>query len=301
MKNNLFVSVDLDEWYLGRWATGSEKSMWKDIDEVFTKVFNSNTHNKELYEPTYKILELFESLNFKSTFFITGLIADYYKDLVKDISNAGHEIGSHNYYHVDYEYEKYDKVKTDLIRSKNLLEDLTGKKVIGYRSPNSSIPPFLVELLEDNGFLYDSSVTPTRKIMGKFGKFTKSPLKPYIPDRKNIGTPGNSGIYEFPWAIFPGVKFPAGSGIMHRIMGNYYNTIATNYSLKRGPISYYFHPYEIQNLNYLKNFNLPFIVKIFFRNMGDSYFSMLKKFLKGHSDKLINGEQLYYKLKNTVK
>lgn len=301
MKNDLFVSVDLDEWYLGRWATGSKKSMWKDIDDVFTNVFNSNTHNKELYEPTYKILELFEELNFKSTFFITGLIADFYKDLVKDISNAGHEIACHNYYHIDYEYEKYDKVKQDLIRSKNLLEDITGKKIIGYRSPNSSIPPFLVELLEDNGFLYDSSVTPTRRIMGKFGKFTKSPLKPYIPDRKNIGTPGNSGIYELPWAIFPGVKFPAGSGIMHRIMGQQYNNIATNYSLKRGSISYYFHPYEIQNLNYLKNFNLPFKVKIFFRNMGDSYFAMLKKFLNSHSDKLINGERLYYKLKDTAK
>lgn len=289
--NKLFVSVDMDEWYLARWATGSKYALWKDLPTLFKEVYGQDKPIGEIYKPTDKILELFDELDFKSTFFFTGTIANFYPDLVKKISNLGHEIACHNMEHLDYEYETREKFKEDLKKSKNILEDLTGNEVIGYRSPNSSVPITIVEDLEEAGFKYDSSVTPTRRFMGKFGKFTDAPLRPYNPDYKDIGKEGNAELVELPWAVFPLFKLPAGSGIMHRIAGNIYNSIATKYSLKHGSISYYFHPYELNELNLNKKINLK--TKIFNRNLGDKYFKSLSKFLRKRKDVLVNGRGLY--------
>lgn len=295
MQNNkLFVSVDMDEWYLARWATGSKNALWNSPEEVFRDLYKSDRPKGEIYEPTYKILKLFDKLNFRSTFFFTGYIASFYPDLVKTISKEGHEIASHNYYHLDYEYETEKKFTIDLKASKQLLEDLTGKKTIGYRSPNSSLPKNLVSILENEGFQYDSSVTPTRRIFGKFGEFTKAPRFPYHPSYNDIAKTGNTELWEFPWATFPILKLPAGSGIMHRLAGNMYNNIAIRNSLNKGTTSYYFHPYELSKLDFSFRKNLK--IKLFLRNTGETYYSKLKHFLNKHKDILINGEELLKEL-----
>lgn len=292
--HKLFVSVDMDEWYLARWATGSENSIWSSPEDVFAKLYQSDKPIGEILPPTDRILELFDRLNFKSTFFFTGYIANLYPKLVKRIIKEGHEIACHNYHHLDYEYEDVAIFKKDLSESKKLLQDLSGQEILGYRSPNSSVPSCLVEALEENGFKYDSSVTPTRKIFGKFGDFTKAPSVPYHPSSKDIAVEGNSPIWEIPWATFPYLKFPAGSGIMHRIGGNLYNNIATNSSLKKGATSYYFHPYELAELKC--DFEKNTKIKIFLRNLGDNYFNSLEYFLTKHKEKLINGADLIDKL-----
>lgn len=292
MENKLFVSVDMDEWYLARWATGSKYAKWNTVEDVFKEVYKLDKPIGEINEPTERILELFDSINFKSTFFFTGQIATYYPDLVKRISSLGHEIASHNFYHLDYEHETRKQFRNDLEKSKKLLEDLSGQKVIGYRSPNSSIPKSLVGDLEEFGFKYDSSLTPTRRFMGKFGKFTNAPQRPYHPSYEDIGAEGKAKLLEIPWSVFPFFKFPAGSGIMHRIMGNLYNNVATNYSIKQGTTAYYFHPYELKDSKYIdkKRFNKK--VKIFLRNCGDTYFKNLEKFLKKNKNLLINGREM---------
>jgi peptidoglycan/xylan/chitin deacetylase (PgdA/CDA1 family) len=293
--NQLFVSVDMDEWYLARWATGSQHSFWPDLPTLFQEVYQQTRPVGEIFEPTEQILTLFDDLKFKGTFFFTGLIASYYPELVKLIAGHGHEIGCHNFHHLDYENLSQKQFRHDLFLSKSLLEDLSGQPIFGYRSPNSSIPSFLIEELENAGFLYDSSVTPTRRIMGKFGNFTKAPLKPYRPSYQNLGEEGNSRILELPWAVFPGLKLPAGSGIMHRIMGNKYNNYATLHSLRKGSVSYYFHPYEISENRYLNLQSMPLKVRVFMLRTGKPYFYSLKNFLIKHKEKLTNGIKLYQK------
>ena len=216
--------------------------------------------------------------------------------MVRKIADMGHEIGCHNYHHLDYANLRQDKFNDHLYKSKNLLENISGNEVIGYRSPNSSIPHYLVDSLLSHGFKYDSSVTPTRKIFGKFGNFSKSPKKPYVTSRNNIGKEGISGLLEIPWASFPIFKTPAGSGITHRVFGNLYNSIATIHSLRNGICSYYFHPYEIDDCNYYKSntkIKYPMKVKIFMKNIGNDYFRDLKSFINIYKRRLINGESIY--------
>ncbi len=295
MRNHhkLFLSVDMDEWYQCRWATGSANAFWHNLKQCWQDIYGSNKPVGEIYTATDKILGLFDELSFKSTFFFTGIIAELYPDLVKKISNEGHEIACHNYHHRDYAELPHNEFLKDLENSKKLLEDISGKEVIGYRSPNSSIPDSLVCDLEKAGFIYDSSITPTRKIFGKFGNFIHTPRKPYHPSYEDIGEEGDAKLWEFPWATFPIVKTPAGSGITHRILGNLYNAIAAANSLQRGHSSYYFHPYEIDQSEYLTEISRKRIfTRLFVRRIGPSFYQSLKNFLEKYQEILISGEEL---------
>lgn len=282
----------MDDWYFARWATGSSNSIWKDLESCYAQVYHSAHPPKRLAEAVDKVLEMFDMLRFKSTFFVTGYVADHFKDLVKRVSDMGHEVACHNYYHIDYKNETREKFRKDLAESKKLLEDLSGRKVIGYRSPNSSIPASLVEDLLEFGFQYDSSVTPSSFMSYKSGDNSMAPRKPYRTDKKFINRAGDSALFEFPWAVFPILKMPAGSGILHRVAGDFYNQLATESSLKLGHTSYYFHPYEITDLKEISHFRLPFGAKIFLRKTGPSYFDSLQRFVKRYRAQLINGKNL---------
>ena len=68
--NRLFVSVDADEWYLSRWAIGARKSKWKSLDSLSQDVYQSPNPIGEMAEPFNKLLDMFDELDFKSTFFL---------------------------------------------------------------------------------------------------------------------------------------------------------------------------------------------------------------------------------------
>ena len=61
------------------------------------------------------------------TLFTTGSFAKTYPEVVKDLS-AKHEIASHSLFHSTFK-------TTDLLESKLLLQDITGKPVEGFRMP----------------------------------------------------------------------------------------------------------------------------------------------------------------------
>ncbi|NTW31513.1 MAG: polysaccharide deacetylase family protein, partial [Bacteroidetes bacterium] len=180
MENKIMISVDMDEWFQGRWATGSKFSLWKDTKTFFQDVYKSDKPIGEIIPLTEFILQIFKENNIIGTFFFTGEIARYYPDLVKMVAFNGHEIASHNDVHIDYNSTNKRLFEENLKKSKYTLEDIIGKEVIGYRAPNSTVANYMIEILLKYNFKYDSSITPTRPFMGKFGKFTKAPINPYI-------------------------------------------------------------------------------------------------------------------------
>jgi len=145
-------------------------------------------------------------------------------------------------------------------------------------------------------FKYDSSVTPTRTLFGKFGRFTNAPINPYELSNKDFSIRGQSGLWEFPWPVFPWLSLPAGSGIMSRIAGYWYTIKSIENALNTGDSVYYFHPYEIGPLPKIKNPNLK--TKIFLRNLGDNYLKMLSKIIKRYRKRFISGEELLTKCKS---
>lgn len=110
---------------------------------------------------TMRMMEILETCNARATFFVLGWVAEKCPHLVRAIAAAGHEIASHGYAHEPVYSLRPSDFRSDVLRSKWYLEDLTGKRVRGYRAPSFSITEWAIPILQDAGFDYDSSVVPT--------------------------------------------------------------------------------------------------------------------------------------------
>jgi polysaccharide deacetylase family protein (PEP-CTERM system associated) len=149
----ILITIDVEDWFqVENFKPWISFSSW----DSYTLRVEVNTH---------KLLDLFDSINFKSTnskkvkvtFFILGWLADRLPHLVKEIQSRGHEVASHGYSHKMCDCQPSVDLREDLIQSKNRLEDITGQPVFGFRAPSFSINDEILPMIEDSGYLYDSS------------------------------------------------------------------------------------------------------------------------------------------------
>jgi peptidoglycan/xylan/chitin deacetylase (PgdA/CDA1 family) len=244
LKSRLVISVDLDEWYHARWATGSVASRWPDSTAFFKEVYGMDRPRGDIERPTREILDVFDAFGVRATFFILGEVAGYYPHLVREIAARKHEIACHSYRHVDLSLHSPQSFQRELSEAKTKLEELSGQAVRGFRAPNLVIEDWIIPILHEEGFLYDSSVCPSRKLMGKFGMNQHLPQSPYRLSKDSF-RPGAGELVEIPIPVFPYLKLPAATGIATRVLGRLWTTLALRHSLKVGDSLYYFHPYEL--------------------------------------------------------
>jgi len=88
---------------------------------------------------------------------VLGWIAERLPHLVKEIHSRGHEVASHGYRHNLCTDCSSEDLKTDLVESKKRLEDTIGAQVFGYRAASFSIDDKILKVIEECGYLYDSS------------------------------------------------------------------------------------------------------------------------------------------------
>jgi polysaccharide deacetylase family protein (PEP-CTERM system associated) len=192
---------------------------------------------------TERLLSLFADSGVKATFFVLGWIAERHRGLVRLIADSGHEVASHGYAH----RLVYDLTKTafrdDTRRAKGILEEASGRAVLGYRAPSYSITPrslWALDILIEEGFRYDASIFPIHH--DRYG-IPLSPRHPYVIDR-SVGS-----LIEAPAStirIGP-LNLPVGGGGYFRLLPYAW----TRWGLKqingmeRRPCIFYLHPWEI--------------------------------------------------------
>ena len=146
-------------------------AMTVDVEDYFHVSAFENTINKSdwnqlplrVEQNTYRLLELFEKHGVKSTFFTLGWVAERCPNLIKAIVDQGHEIASHGFAHQRITEMTKESFIADVEKSKNILEQLSGTEVIGYRAPSFSINDsntWVYEKLIELGFEYSSSTYP---------------------------------------------------------------------------------------------------------------------------------------------
>jgi polysaccharide deacetylase family protein (PEP-CTERM system associated) len=208
---------------------------------------------------TDKLLQLLSERGIHATFFVLGWIAQHYPGLVRRIANAGHEIASHGFSHQLIYTQSPDEFREETRRSKDLLEDLAGRAVLGYRAASFSITRrslWALDILLDLGFQYDSSIFPIYH--DRYGIPGASP----VPGR--ITAPSGRTLVEFPMsaASFCGAKIPVSGGGYFRLLP-YWVTRAglLQVNEKYGrPFAFYVHPWELDpeqprfNVGYLARF-----------------------------------------------
>lgn len=191
---------------------------------------------------THRILDLFNEHDVKATFFTLGWVAERYPDLIKRMVKEGHELASHGYSHVRVTQQTPAEFRADVIKTKMLLEDLSGVVIKGYRAASYSINEsnmWALKILEETGHLYSSSIYPVKHDL--YG----------VPDapRFSFRPHGDSGILEIPITTIElfGKKLPCGGGGFFRLYPYPFSRWAINRINQQDGQSgiFYFHPWEI--------------------------------------------------------
>lgn len=193
---------------------------------------------------TDRLLQLFDDVGIKITFFILGWVAERHPELVKRIHAQGHEIASHGYSHQLIYKQTPELFREETALSKRILEDLTGQPITGYRAASYSITRqslWALDILAELGFTWDSSIFPTRH--DNYG-IPGSPEEPY-----RIVTSSGAELVEFPLttAKVMGQAVPAAGGGYFRqypyALSRWLFEKASDGGRK--PQIFYLHPWEI--------------------------------------------------------
>lgn len=84
------------------------------------------------------ILALLSERQISATFFILGWIANRVPGLIRKIAQEGHEIASHGWDHRRVSSLSPAAFADDVKRSRDALEQISGRSVLGYRAPSFS-------------------------------------------------------------------------------------------------------------------------------------------------------------------
>lgn len=143
------MSIDVEDWFQVENLKGAiDPATWDD-------------QQRRVVTNTERMLEIMQRRGVRSTCFILGWVADREPALIKRIAAEGHEIACHGYGH-DLIYSlEHEAFREDIRRAKGIIEDLTGASVVGYRAPSFSITDWAIDILQEEGFTYDSSAFPT--------------------------------------------------------------------------------------------------------------------------------------------
>ena len=145
------LTIDVEDYFQ---VTAFDGVVDRDDWSVYPSRVVNNTH---------RVMDLLEEHGLKATFFVLGWVAERFPMLVRDLSDAGHEVACHGFGHELVYNLGPDAFRKDLRLGKTTLEDITGRPVLGYRAPSYSITSkslWALDILIEEGFTYDSSIFP---------------------------------------------------------------------------------------------------------------------------------------------
>lgn len=221
------LTIDVEDWFH---TTALEpfidRLAWHDLESRVEK-------NVRL------ILSILEEHRIHATFFVLGWVAERYPHLVREIAALGHEVASHGYQH-RLIYKLTPSVFREYVRrSKQILEDLIGAAVFGYRATSFSIVNstlWALDIIKEAGFIYDSSMFPIcHDIYGIEG----IPVAPFVHP---------NGLIEIPPSTvrFLGKNIPLAGGGYFRLYPYWLTRKGIQWLNRDGrPAVVYLHPWEL--------------------------------------------------------
>ena len=218
---------------------------WEDFGQLFGMY-----HFDEITEPvrgsierqTDIMLNMLDETNSKATFVILGMLAKYRPQLVKNIAARGHEIGIHGQNHKAMFTLTPDQARKDLKESVDIVSNITGQKIHGYRAPFFSVNEtnlYVLEILTDLGLTYDSSIFP--KKMPRYG------IEGFSDKDALYDLPNGKQIVELPLTIanyFNRTWPVAGGGYIRLMPKMLVNKVFRDFKKQGKDSMIYMHPYE---------------------------------------------------------
>src|SRR5215813_9351640 len=114
------ISVDVEDWPQSTWN--------RDLPITQRAVAN-----------TRRLLVVLRESKVRATMFVLGKFAEAFPEVVREIRAEGHEIACHGYAHVEIFKQSRQEFAKDVRRSKDVIEQILGEEIKGYRAPDFSI------------------------------------------------------------------------------------------------------------------------------------------------------------------
>lgn len=225
-ERTLLLSIDFEDWHqLVRRHAGV--AGWDSLNPAFVRQVDA-------------ALDLLDEIEAKATFFLLGVTAKNYPQLVEKLQARGHDTASHGFGHRRVYLQTPDEFRADVEESIAVIKELTGRAPSGYRAPAFSVNRDTVwafRILAELGFAWDSSQYDSARIPRRLGSIPRSP---YL-----LTLPGGGSLLELPLAVLPvagGVSLPVGGGTYWRVLPG--AVVAGALRRSETHAALYFHPYE---------------------------------------------------------
>ena len=222
------LSFDIEDWFhMVEIEAVNDPTTWDALPSIVER-------------ETEWILETLRERKVRATFFVLGWIADRYPDLVKSISDEGHEVSSHSFWHRQVDQLDPETFKKDMQDSLDAIRAAGVDHCPGFRAPTFSIVPgseWAIDTLLDLGFEYDASLFPTAREHGGY----PCPPGPHVCDI----APSGRSIPELPMSTmrFMGRTTAFSGGGFFRLFPR--SLIARGFrqcEAAGNPVSVYLHP-----------------------------------------------------------
>ncbi len=231
---------------------------WEDFGQLYGMY-----HYGEITEPKHGAIErqtdimlnMMDEADIKATFFILGMLATHRPQLVKQIQQRGHEIALHGMNHKPMFTLTEDEAWKDLKESHDLVTQITGEKLYGYRAPFFSVTNknlYVLDMLSELGMEYDSSIFPVK--MPRYG------IDGFDDKDVLYQLPGGKNIVELPLTVatYFNKKWPVSGGGYIRLMPHMLvKKVFTDISIKKTGSMLYMHPYEFDSKSISVAANYP--------------------------------------------
>jgi len=213
--------------------------MTVDVDPPF-----SSKQNYVIEDGIHHLLDLFEKYSIKATFFVPGVVAEKFPDIMEKIMKKNHEIACHGLKHTSIEATLNVHKQIQIISiATRLIESITGFRPVGFRAPLFEINKDCWIALYKNGYLYDSSVVLSPLFRNFRNPFQSRPfflMKPKVNH--------DFGLLEIPVSVNPFLPLPLGGGWLRTFGLKWAKTgIKINFTL-RSPVVFYIHPKDLVNI-----------------------------------------------------
>ena len=141
------LGIDFEDWF---------------HPELIQKYISKENNEPRVVEGINKIIELLRKNETKATFFVVGELLEFKPELLDIILENEHEIAFHTMKHTRIDLPNRREQFQDEIKQ---FDKLTGGRSKGFRAPSFSLnttSSWLIDVLEENDYVYDSSVVPAK-------------------------------------------------------------------------------------------------------------------------------------------
>ena len=225
------LGIDFEDWF---------------HPELIQKHISKENNEPRVVEGINKIIELLRKNETKATFFVVGELLEFKPELLDIILENEHEIAFHTMKHARIDLPNRREQFQDEIKQ---FDKLTGGRSKGFRAPSFSLnsnSSWLIDVLEENNYEYDSSIVPVKTSM--YG-MPNAERKPYKISRNFLEGDSIGGkIIEFPLLVtkFLGKKIPAGGGFYLRTLPlRVIENAIKSYEKEKIPGVFYIHSWEL--------------------------------------------------------